>query len=218
MACGVVLALAGCAELEKMSMWPFGPRSDVVPGIISPREQTEQIRAMAKTAAHAGPDGQERIAAQLAVQYRQEEDPLLRAELIRALAVCRTQTAQEILQTALADADSDVRVAACRAWGRRGGPDSVAALSQILNSDTDMDVRLAAARGLGETGDAAAVAALANALDDDDPAMQYSAVQSLRSVTGRDLGNDVDQWKQFVQNHPSTAPPPTVAERLRQVF
>ena len=40
---------------------------------------------------------------------------------------------------------------------------------------------------------------LGEALADADPAMQYRAVLSLKKVTGKDLGNDVDRWQQYVK-------------------
>jgi hypothetical protein len=38
---------------------------------------------------------------------------------------------------------------------------------------------------------------LARALEDADPAVQYRAVASLKKVSGRDLGNDVNAWREW---------------------
>ena len=81
----------------------------------------------------------------------------------------------------------------------------------------DADVRLAAAKALGETKNREAVAALGEALDDSDPAMQYRAVLSLKQVTGKDLGNDVNRWQQYVKGEPPE-PTPSLAERIRRLF
>jgi HEAT repeat protein len=80
-----------------------------------------------------------------------------------------------------------------------------------------MDVRLAAARALGETRSPAAVPALGEALSDTNPAMQYRAVQSLKMTTGQDLGDKVDRWQRYVKGEP-TGPPPSLAERLGNMF
>jgi HEAT repeat protein len=95
----------------------------------------------------------------------------------------------------------------------------VAQLSELLKSDVDTDVRLAAARALGQTHDQAAVAALGAALEDRDPAMQYRAVQSLQELTGKNLGNNVERWQQYVRGEaPKTQEPTSLAERFRKMF
>ena len=110
-----------------------------------------------------------------------------------------------------------------RRGARHGDAQAVKLLSEALRSDVDADVRLAAAKALGETKNPAAVAALGEALTDADPAMQYRAVLSLKKVTGKDLGNDVDRWQQYVkgeQPEPTPVagrayPPPVLTGRLR---
>jgi hypothetical protein len=48
---------------------------------------------------------------------------------------------------------------------------------------------------------------LAAALEEGDPAMQFRAVQSLRSVSGRDFGNDANAWREFANGgNPQPAP------------
>jgi HEAT repeat protein len=92
-------------------------------------------------------------------------------------------------------------------------------LAEVLRRDPDIDVRLAAARSLGEIGDPAAVTALGAALDDTDPAMQVRAVASLREVTGKDFGADVNRWRQYVQGEsPSPPEPVSFAERVRRLL
>ena len=63
-----------------------------------------------------------------------------------------------------------------------------------------MDVRLAATRELGRFEGNQAIYALGQSLEDADPAIQYLAMQSLRKTTGKNLGNDVRQWKQLVNS------------------
>jgi HEAT repeat protein len=103
------------------------------------------------------------------------------------------------LRIAVRDGDRDVRIAACEALAASATPQSFALLAEVLRSDTDVDVRLAATRLLGESPEASAVEALGQALDDDDPAVQYLAVPSLRQVTGREEGDDLAEWKRIAQ-------------------
>ncbi len=216
--CLVLASVVGCAgktyRIGKMTIWPIGgPITDEVPGVTPPQERIRQLREVAKAALSATPEEQEKTSAELAGQYASEEDPLIRIELVRAVAPYRTTSADMMLHKAVADSDSDVRRAACDAWGQRGGKDATTVLSETLGRDSDLDVRLAAARALGETRDSAAVAALGLALDDPDPAMQFRAVSSLQQVTGNDLGNDVGAWRQYVKGEVPQSQPPTIVQR-----
>jgi hypothetical protein len=47
--------------------------------------------------------------------------------------------------------------------------------------------------------------------------MQYRAVLSLQKVTGKDLGNDVERWQQYVKGE-RPAPTPSLAERIHRLF
>ena len=109
-------------------------------------------------------------------------------------------------------------MAACEAWGKRNDAQAVSLLSEALRSDVDSDVRLAAAKALGETKNPAAVAALGEALSDSDPAMQYQAVLALKQSTGKDLGDNVERWQQYVKGELPKDPTPSLADRVRRLF
>jgi len=211
---------SGPSPAGKLAFWPFDRGgSDVVPGVTSPAERIAVLRKMGKKAAWAKPEEQERISSELAGAFQDEPDPLIRLEIVRAIGQYRTPAAASVLDAALNDSEPDVRMVACRAWGDRGGSEAAAKLSAALRSDVDVDVRLTAAQALGETADRNAVAALGEALEDRDPAMQYQAVQSLRNVTGEDLGNDVNQWRHYVKGEPpDAAEPVSVAQRIHRLF
>lgn len=220
--CGIP-ALLGCAEFEPARVWALRmihrDFSDTVPGLVSPAERIAVLRKMGQKAASADPLEQQRISAELAAALAAEADPLIRMEIVRALGGYATPEAASALAAALNDPDCDVRVAACEAWGKRGGPEATASLSRVLSSDLDMDVRLAAARALGETGDPGAVVPLGEALEDRDPAMQYLAVQGLRNTTGEDFGNDVSQWRLYVRGElPPAERSISLVERLRRLY
>jgi HEAT repeat protein len=86
-----------------------------------------------------------------------------------------------------------------------------------LRADEDIDVRLAAADALGKIKSPEAMQALSVALEDRDPAMQYAGVQSMKSISGKDYGPDVQAWRQVAAGQ-SPPPPetPSLAERLRR--
>jgi HEAT repeat protein len=94
----------------------------------------------------------------------------------------------------------------------------VALLSETLRGDVDGDVRLAAAQALGETKNPAAVAALGEALADTNPAMQYRAVLSLQQATGKNFGDSVERWQQYVKVERREQPAPSLAQRPGNSF
>jgi HEAT repeat protein len=91
-------------------------------------------------------------------------------------------------------------------------------LAETLSSDTDVDVRLAAAKALSTAADPDAVKALGQALEDADPAMQFVAVASMKNVTGKDLGNDVNAWRQLAKQPDPPVRERSWAGRLKQIF
>jgi len=221
--CLWAISLSGCAEQgtsKSWGIWPFNQKTtDVIPGIPSPAERMASLRKTAKEAAKLSQADQEKISEELRNVYRQEDDPLIRAEIVHTMGCFQTEAATAVLRLAINDANNDVRIAACRAWGKRHDAEAVDQLGRSLGSDVDVDVRLAAIEALGATGQRSAVPALGQALEDRDPAMQYRAIASLRKVSDRDLGNDVDRWRQYVKGEtPGPEKPVSVVDRFRRMF
>jgi len=215
----VAVTAAGCADLDIFPSWmPFqAPASDTLPGVKTPAERITELRKLSDASVSATAEEKQRLSQQLVASIRTEKDPLIRVEIIRALGRYPGPEADAVLKAALGDADTNVRIAACEAWGKQGDSQAVKLLSEALRGDVDADVRLAAAKALGETKNRDAVAALGEALADADPAMQYRAVLSLEQVTGKDLGNDVSRWQQYVKGE-LPEPSPSLAERIRRLF
>jgi hypothetical protein len=207
----------GCAGAMQ-SNWgrklAFWNKEDVDPrGALAPYKIVAKLREERETLPSMPPDQQQAKAAELATQYQNESDPLVRAEIVRTISVCGAPQAGTTLTAALQDADRDVRLAACDAWGVHGGPQAVSSLSNLLRHDRSMDVRLAAARALGQLKGPEVVQALAPGLEDPDPAMQYRIVQSLRESTGKDFGDNVNAWNEFVRG--GSPPEISASERLK---
>jgi len=221
-----VLLLSGCSGFGGTSagwMSPPWSRKPEKPerrvAIKAPYERMADLAELAKNAPSMSPQQQQETARSVAAEFRGEGDPLLRAQMVRVLEKLKTPEAAGVLREAMEDSSIDVRIAACQAWGARGGSEAGELLGERVGSDTNVDVRLAAARALGETKEQTAVPKLAVALEDTDPALQYRAVLSLQKITGKRLDNDVNQWRQFVKGETPTPPKPvSLAERMRQMF
>ena len=211
------VAFVGCQSLSWPQFWPFPERE--LTTYHTPAMRVDAIQQFAMRSTGVDSPEQREITDQLARQIQVEPDPLVRLAVIGAVAEFQTPMAQQVLESGLADEDKAVRVACCRALGRRGEAASVPKLAGALRSDQDVDVRLAAADALGKIMSPEAIQALVVALDDRDPALQYVGVQSMKSITGKDYGPDVQAWRQIAtgENPPGPAAP-TVAERLRQAM
>lgn len=215
LATAVVLAMPGCATvgLSKLAFW--NPQ-DEEPRVITPAKKLGQLQQLAKECPRLPQQEHDKLALELAHELRTEEDPLVRAQLLRTLAVIRSDTAAAMLRAGTKDADPDVRAACCQAWGRRGGAEAVRVLETVLREDDDLDVRLAAVRALGQIRTPETVAVLALALDDNDPAMRYRATRSLAAVTGTDYGPDVGKWREYIAGRRPA--PESWASRLKRWF
>jgi HEAT repeat protein len=219
--CLAAIGSAGCSDFVDIPTWvPFqGPITDELPGIATPTQRIACLKKLAKEATTRTAAEKQRVVEDLANAIRSESDAMIRAEIIRTLGFYAGEKADAVLTAALHDPEADVRVAACEAWGKRPGGQAASALIGVLGGDLDSDVRMAAAKALGKVKDPAAVSALGNTLEDSDPAMQYQAVLSLREITGKDFGNDVNRWRQYVKGEqPKPAAPPSLAERFRNMF
>ncbi len=217
--CLSLMTVAGCASSDTSALKMPWQQADDSPEFVSPAGRIESLQKLAGKARWSSAERKRQIVAELTAAIQNEEDPLIRTEIVYALSNYPTPETDAVLRAALQDPNEDVRVAACEAWGKRGTPEAAAMLGEALGGDLSKDVRLAAARALGETNDRTAVAALGVALNDRDPAMQYRAVLSLKKVTGEDFGNDVNRWRQYVQSSSTPAvESPSLADRAMGVF
>jgi hypothetical protein len=184
-----------------MPMWTgLGTPPTRLPGVASPVERIKSLQELAQKApATTDPGQREAICSDLAQQIRKEPDSILRGEILRTLAAYGGPTATAVMHFAVKDPDADVRKLVCDLWSRRPDAEAAQVLADVMTSDSDKDVRMAAARALGKCHDPVAVRSLGTILSDPDPAMQHCAMVSLQSSTGKDLGTDVERWRQYVK-------------------
>jgi len=212
----LVLLLPGCAGWRPFQKWEraakdkekYGPTADA---------RIKDLAARSKAAKAGTSERQLEFTQELAGTMLQEHDPRVRVKILQTAAEYDTAAATAICKGALQDPNDQVRIAACDVWAKRGGDEAVALLASRFQNDQDHDVRLRALRMLGALKDKDAIPVLARALEDADPAVQYRAVASLKEVSGRDLGNDVNAWRAWAAD-PSTAPEWSIAEQFRRLF
>lgn len=214
----MLTALGGCRTYERYrpTFWPFPERK--LTTYHTPSMRVDAVREFGMKSTHTDSPEQRQITDQLARQIQVEPDPLVRQAVVQAIAEYRTPMAQQVLEAGLSDDDAAVRITCCRALGKRAEAASVNSLANVVRGDKEIDVRLAATEALGKIRSPETVKALAPALEDRDPAMQYVGVQSMKAVTGKDYGPDVQAWRQVAAgNPPPAAPPASMAERIKQM-
>ncbi|MDP6443010.1 MAG: HEAT repeat domain-containing protein [Pirellulaceae bacterium] len=219
----LALTLSGCsdgslpelnrANIFQWSQWEedrrWGPAFD---------DQLAELRDLQRRAPAMAPNDQLYWIERLTAILKQDSNPILRSECARTLAAFPGAAASAGLQIATADKLPEVRIATCAAWGQRGGPEASAALAQLATNDAETDVRLAAIGQLARYNDQQSLRALAQVINDRDPAIQFRAIESLRQVTGRDYGSDVNAWGIFLQGGSPPEPERSIADRLRTMF
>jgi hypothetical protein len=211
------LFLAGCANsipwmnsqqaaLEKEK---YGLNAD---------QRIKELSQQAKKVKGGNSEARAGFSKKLVNEMMAEHDPRVRAEILKCTAGFDNPSARAICVGGLDDPDSLVRIAACDAWVEIGGDEAIRHLANRFRSDEDIDVRLHAVRDLGSLGNEAAIPVLAEALEAPDPAIQFRAVASLKEVSGRDLGNDVNAWREWAVDPSAYREEWSVAEVWRQIF
>ena len=184
----------------------------------TPAQVSRQIRNLGDSAAKMTESAQQAACSELVNQYSKESDPLIRRAMVYAVGSFPDVYSLPGLRAAMKDSDPFVRIEACRAWSRRSSAEAVDVLAGIAQADDNVDVRQAAIKGLRRFQSPEAVRALGTLLNDRDPALQYLAIQSLKSAAGQDLGDDVRKWNAYIASNygsapPSAAPAPGLVDR-----
>ena len=179
----------------------------------------DAIREFSSRSTGTDAEDQRKITNQLARQIQIEPDPLVREIIIETIANFRTPLAQQVLQAGLHDEESAVRIASCHGLGLQGDPAAVINLEKTLRGENDQDVRLAAAEALGSIKTPDSIQALSIALEDRDPALQFVAVESLKSISGQAFGGDVRAWQQYANGEAPAIQerPVSLGEKIRKV-
>jgi len=212
---------AGCAGMPLASWNPYYRNQWEHDEKIAPtyHAKIRDLVAIRSAAPQMTAAEQEDHSQKLLVIYREDRNTQIAAHAIAALAEFPTAASLEGLRLAVEHADQEVRMAGCRGWGRKQSPEALDTLARILGSDSDLDVRLAAADELKAYRDPKALQALGLVLGENNPALQYRAIASLKQNTGRDLGNNVDAWRQSLQDgNLAPAQNENVVQKLRSWF
>lgn len=213
----VACCLAGCASWSPWKSEKQVTQEREKYGLTAD-QRIKELAEKSKAVKAGSAAEQERFSQEIAASMVGEHDARVRCAMLDAVVPLDTPLATAVCSGAMQDPDPRVRMAACSAWATRGGDEAVNLLAARYQTDTELDVRLRALRCLGELGDKAAVPVLAKALEDSDPAVQYRAVGALKKVSGRDLGDDVNKWREWAADPEGSSAEWSIAETFRTLF
>lgn len=188
-----MVSLAGC----KSGPLARDSTAEVMPGPTF-YQRMESLRELEQGIANRDSAEQQRATQQLSSLLREEENAMLRAQAVRVLGQISDPMVETALNLAESDVDPHVRQQVCEVRGKQRTREGVRALARIIENDNDIDVRISAARELRNYRDQEAYAALLKGLQHKDPALQRRSLESIKVASGKDLGNDLKAWEQYV--------------------
>ena len=211
------LMLTGCASWSPWNRREKSARDQEKYGFTADT-RIKKLAERSKTVKSESTQNQLEFTQDLVRMMLEEHDPRVRSKILETAAEYDTAAATAICTGAMQDPNEMVRIRACNVWAKRGGAEAVQLLATRFQTDADLDVRLRALKMLGELKDKQAIPVLARALEDGDPAVQYRAVASLKQVSGRDLGNDVNAWREWAADPEAHKAEWSIAEGFRRLF
>jgi len=198
------------------SSWPLAGKERT--SSTTPAMRIAAIRETGARAKKMEAAEQQKICEELALQIRTEQDPLVRQAIQQAMGNFSTPLAKQVLLAGLNDEALEVQLTCCRKLAERADPTTVSALRDVVESSPRLDVRLEAVDALSQIKTSDSMAAIALALEDRDPAMQLAGVNAMKSITGKNLGNDVTAWREYAKSGEMPEQPEiSLAERVKQL-
>ena len=165
--------------------------------------QKKEMVAKVDAAIGAPVEQQQEVAYELSEIARRSPVLLLRLHAVNQLGRLKSPAAVDALANAAQDSNSDVRLAAIKAFEKLPASTAIPNLQSMVSGDTNIDVRLAATRALGKFPVSQSASAIGLALNDPDPALQLRAAESLQAVTGESFGRDIPRWQEYVAGLPN---------------
>jgi len=220
----VCCALTGCQDGPLYALKAANPyyvmgewKRDEAIGVTD-HERLKQLALLAETIDQMPANKQRFWAEHLDKMIENDESPEMRRLAVRAAGRLRDPSAMAMIEKGLDDDSVKVRMEACSSLGRMTGEEAARTLAATVGTDTSEDVKHAALTALASHKNQVAVKALKVALSDRNPATRDLAIQSLRSATGKNYGDDPQVWIAALDGKPTQQVETRLAERLRDIF
>ena len=210
----IIAALTGCTLLGPTTATSF------LNQIEHSQDPNERFKAYEKLASDRCYDTKEQrtravqvLIAGLEGTKEPKEPVATRAVICRTLGILGDPAGRESMIRLVRDPDVLVRTEACRSLGKLGKPEDATILMQIMTLDSDADCQIAAIEALGalKSVDPRTPSYLVQAMDENEnPAIRLAAVQTLRKLTGKNLGVKAEAWREYLatKDDPKGIPKP----------
>lgn len=185
---------------------------------VTDHERRKQLVLLVDTIAAMPAEKQLFWSTQLAQIVEHDSSAEMRRLAVQAAGKLSDESGVKLIERGLEDESIKVRMEACKSLAGRGDEDSARRLAAVYGSETSVDVQQAALAALGKHQHPAALDTLKTALADRNPATRHLAVQSLRSVTGKDYGDDPQVWIAALEGGTPLESETRVADRVRELF
>jgi HEAT repeat protein len=204
----IVAGALGCAGKSLLGRRTYSKRSfeSVAEALTTIRssQETWSRRAAFAYLGHpenlkGGSESKDDVLGILILALSAEQDPQTRIVILESISRLDDSTRFEPIAPGLQDKDAAVREFACRLAGRTRAPAAAPLLANLLASDASLDVRLAAADALGQIPSRDSANALVAGIADPDVALRFRCEQSLKLITGKDLGRNSADWQQEIE-------------------
>jgi HEAT repeat protein len=197
-------ALSGCHDGVLYKMKSLNPyyqnewKQDLARGTTF-GQRLEELQYLDDQIGSMSVDQQSKYALVLEGVIKNDTSPEMRTQAISVLAKIPGESTIRGLNAASIDKSEKVRLAACQAWSKIGGPDARNMMLTLANNPSEStSVRQAAISVLSKFGDDQVRSTLTGLLDDKSPAIQYQVAQSLKQITNRDYGGDIQAWRDYM--------------------
>ena len=186
---GPMFALKQANPFYSMGQWKADQR-------LGPTDakRAAELRKLVASIGSMSPEDQQTWVDQMAKIMEYDQSPYMRELAVRAAARANSPNAIAVIETGLDDDEFKIRMVAADSLAKRPEPKAVELLAKTVSSESNKDVRLAAIKSLGTHQGQQATDALKLALEEPDLAYRYATIASLRSVTGKDAGNEPAAW------------------------
>lgn len=218
------LSLSGCQDGPMYALKVANPyfsmkewRADEKIGITD-HQRRHELLGLASSIASLPQDRQAFWLDHLEKVVEADESPEMRRIAIHAAGRSSHPQAIEVVRQGTKDESTKVRMEACKSLQRLGTDDAALMLAETIGSETDLDVRHAAMKSLGGFQNKIAVDSLRLVLTDRNPATRGLAMESLRTSTGENYGDDPQAWIAALDGKPTEPVPTRIADRVRNLF
>lgn len=181
---------------------------------VTDHQRREELAKLAESISNLPSDRQEFWASHLSEIMEHDQSAEMRRLAARAAGGINSSSGVELLDQALEDENSKVRMEACKSLAKKRDDESARMLAATIGTETDQDVRHAAITALSSHQSPIATESLRLALDDRNPATRSLVIASLQESTGMNHGNDPKAWIAALERSEATIPTDTNSKDL----